>query len=556
MSWEESHEAPTDNQYGAPEDQGWGDQEAGAAQNGGWPDTADDYGAGAQNGNGNGGGWPDTGGDDYGGGPKYDNLNDESAFENLKPIDWDNEQIEEANHNDYQASASIRDMSEQEVATWREANQMTVDGNDCPRPIRVFEESRLPEDIIENLKTAGFKAPTPIQMQCWPMIMTGQDVIGVAQTGSGKTLGFMLPGIMHVRCQTSGSGPIILCVAPTRELASQILQEIMRFGSSQQNQLRCAGVWGGVSKRIQIQELRRNPQVLVGTPGRLLDFLNNGDTHLKRVTYMILDEADRMLDMGFKPQIKRIFSQIRPRGRQVLMFSATWPRGVEQLAQEFFTNNTLKVTIGSLETSANHNVEQRIEFISGFWDKKQRLVSLIKEYSTTKMLIFMKTKRSCDDMEHELTSQDFWAEAIHGDKEQHQRDSIIRNFKNNKIQCLIATDVASRGIHVDDVGMVINFDFPGDIETYVHRIGRTGRCGKSGISISFFDRSQDSARAAQLIDVLMEAQQPVPQDLYEMRGGGGGGSSRSYGRRRGRGGMRGGGGGRSGGWRGGSGGWM
>jgi len=380
--------------------------------------------------------------------------------------------------------------------------------------------------------------------------MSGRDMIGVAETGSGKTLAFLLPAIVHINAQPllrPGDGPIALVVAPTRELAKQIKVEVDKFGHTSQLKNTC--VYGGAPKREQAADLRRGVEILIATPGRLIDFLTTQTTNLQRVTYLVFDEADRMLDMGFEPDIRKIVGQIRP-DRQIVMFSATWPKEVENLANSFFTNagqkgsDPLLVRIGSDGTSANKNVAQHVEVFSDRYRKDTRLDQLLRQIlgQNGKVLVFLSTKRMTDQICRDLQRKGVNADAMHGDKDQHQRERVLRNFKTGQCQVLLATDVASRGLHVDDISHVINYDMSNNVEDYVHRIGRTGRSGKSGTAYTFFDR-RDSKKARPLIKVLEEAGQQVPNELRQLAASapsyGGGGRNRGFGGR----GRRGGGGG-------------
>jgi len=265
-------------------------------------------------------------------------------------------------------------------------------------------------------------------------------------------------------------------------------------------------------------------EIVIATPGRLLDFLEHNDTNLRRVTYLVLDEADRMLDMGFEPQIRGIVGQVRP-DRQTLMWSATWPDEVKTLARDFLKKH-IQVTIGNLKLSANHDVKQIVD-VCGPYDKDRKILGHLKEFMTdsAKVLIFTATKRMADELTANLRRDGWPALAIHGDKEQGERDWVLQQFKQGKNPIMIATDVASRGIHVDGLSLVINYDFPNNVEDYVHRIGRTGRAGNTGTAITYFTQ-KDSRKARDLIEIMEEAGQEVPAALRSMGGGGGYGGSR------------------------------
>ena len=421
--------------------------------------------------------------------------------------------------------------SEAEIREFRERSQISVLGREAPKPVTTFEEASFPEYMVRSMYDAGFKGPTPIQCQGWPVALSGCDMIGIAQTGSGKTLAFLLPALVHINDQPRlrvspkqrGDGPIALVLAPTRELAKQISDECRRFGRVTGIYNTC--VYGGASRQYQQRDLEKGVQIVIATPGRLLDFLNARVTNLKRVTYLVLDEADRMLDMGFEPQIRKILAQVRP-DRQTLMWSATWPKEVQALARDFL-NNPVHIQIGSLNLAANTDIEQLIEFVDE--DRKLQLLLRILEDilkdRKTKIVIFTETKRGCDMLGHELRDKRLPAEALHGDKTQRERDSIIRAFRAGDCQVLVATDVASRGLDVKDIQYVINFDFPAQIEDYVHRIGRTARAGAKGTAISFFTR-KNARSARDLAKIMKETKQPVPQPLYDLISVGGGDSHR------------------------------
>nr|XP_027126220.1 DEAD-box ATP-dependent RNA helicase 20-like [Coffea arabica] len=414
--------------------------------------------------------------------------------------------------NFYVESPSVRAMTEQEVAVYRARREMTVDGHDVPKPIRMFHEANFPDYCLEVIARLGFVEPTPIQSQGWPMALKGRDLIGIAETGSGKTLAYMLPALVHVSAQprlAQGDGPIVLVLAPTRELAVQIQEEAMKFGS----RIRSTCIYGGAPKGPQIRDLKRGVEIVIATPGRLIDMLEAQHTNLKRVTYLVLDEADRMLDMGFEPQIRKIVSQIRP-DRQTLYWSATWPREVEALARQFL-RNPYKVIIGSAELKANQSIRQIIEIVTDV-EKYTRLIRLLKEVMDgSRILIFVETKKGCDQVTRQLRMDGWPALSIHGDKSQDERDWVLADFKSGRNPIMIATDVAARGLDVKDIKCVVNYDFPSSLEDYVHRIGRTGRAGATGTAFTFFTHANGKF-ARDLIKILRDAGQIIPPDLSAM----------------------------------------
>jgi ATP-dependent RNA helicase DDX5/DBP2 len=417
---------------------------------------------------------------------------------------------------------------------------MKIQGNNVPRPITSFDEAGFPDYILTEIRAMGFTEPSAIQCQAWPMALSGRDVVAVAETGSGKTIAFALPAMVHINAQpllAPGDGPIVLILAPTRELAVQIQAECSRFGKS--SRIRNTAVYGGVPKGQQIRDLQRGAEIVVATPGRLIDMLESGKTNLKRVTYLVMDEADRMLDMGFEPQIRKIVSQIRP-DRQTLLFSATWPKEVQRLAMDF-QHDFIQVNIGSMDLTANHNVAQHVEVCTDF-EKRGKLVKHLDQISqeNAKVLIFVGTKRVADDLTKFLRQDGWPALAIHGDKAQQERDWVLAEFKSGRSPIMLATDVASRGLDVKDIRYVINYDFPNNCEDYIHRIGRTGRAGAKGTSYTYFT-AENSKAAKELVAILRESKSDVPPALEEMalyggRGGGGRGGGRGYGGGRGGGG--------------------
>ncbi|KAG0634638.1 P-loop containing nucleoside triphosphate hydrolase protein [Tuber brumale] len=477
----------------------------------------------------------------YGGGGAGDRMSNLGA--GLKAQSWDMNSLPKFEKSFYKEAPTVASRTPAEIEAFRLEKQMRVQGRDVPKPVVDFDEAGFPSYVMNEVKAQGFAAPTAIQSQGWPMALSGRDVVGIAETGSGKTLTYCLPAIVHINAQpllAPGDGPIVLVLAPTRELAVQIQQEVAKFGKS--SRIRNTCVYGGVPKGPQVRDLSRGVEVLIATPGRLIDMLETNKTNLRRVTYLVLDEADRMLDMGFEPQIRKILGQIRP-DRQTCMWSATWPKEVRQLASDFL-NDFIQVNIGSLELSANHNIQQIVEVINDY-DKRDRLIKHLEKVmddKNSKCLIFTGTKRTADDITRFLRQDGWPCLAIHGDKQQTERDWVLNEFKTGKSPIMVATDVASRGIDVRNITHVINFDYPNNSEDYVHRIGRTGRGGARGTAITFFT-TNDAKQARDLLTVLREAKQQIPPELADMSRSGFGGGGGRYGSSRGRGGRGGGGGG-------------
>ncbi|XP_063240899.1 uncharacterized protein LOC134541405 isoform X2 [Bacillus rossius redtenbacheri] len=436
--------------------------------------------------------------------------------ENLRKPHWDSGSLQPFLKNFYVPHANILGRSVEEIDKYRNSKAITVKGNNVPHPNQFFEEGNFPDYVMQEILKQGFAEPTAIQAQSWPIVLSGRDLVGIAQTGSGKTLAYVLPATVHINNQQRlgwGEGPIVLILAPTRELAQQIQTVARDFGSS--SLIRNTCVFGGAPKGPQARDLERGVEIVIATPGRLIDFLERGITNLRRCTYLVLDEADRMLDMGFEPQIRKIIEQIRP-DRQVLMWSATWPKEVQALAEDFLTDY-IQVNIGSLQLAANHNIIQIVDVCQEH-EKEEKLSKLLREIGAdkgNKTIIFVETKKKVDDITKAIRREGFPAISIHGDKSQPERDYVLTDFRNGKSSILVATDVAARGLDVEDVKYVINFDYPNTSEDYIHRIGRTGRCNLTGTAYAFFTPN-NARQAKDLIAVLEEAEQKINPKLVEM----------------------------------------
>ncbi|ANE52728.1 DEAD/DEAH box helicase [Flavisolibacter tropicus] len=351
-----------------------------------------------------------------------------------------------------------------------------------------FEQLGLIEPLLKALQKEGYTHPTPIQAQSIPLVLKGQDLLGLAQTGTGKTAAFVLPILQRLvenHYESKGYRHIrALILTPTRELASQIGDSIAAYGKH--TGLKHEVIFGGVSQHTQTIALRYGTDILVATPGRLLDLMNQDYIHLDYLEHFVLDEADRMLDMGFIHDVKKIVREL-PQEKQTLLFSATMPAQIAELTRNLL-RNPAKVEVTPVSTTAE-KVEQAIYFVSKK-DKSKLLVHLLNEANIKRTLVFTRTKHGADRISRDLNKQDLRSDAIHGDKTQGARERALHNFKTGKLRVLVATDIAARGIDVDDLTHVINFDLPNVPETYVHRIGRTGRAGTSGIALSFCDHEE------------------------------------------------------------------
>ena len=351
-----------------------------------------------------------------------------------------------------------------------------------------FESLKLIEPICRALATKGYENPTPIQTKAIPVILDGRDLLGCAQTGTGKTAAFALPIIqllLNNPVNDAGRKPIrSLILTPTRELAIQIGENFDSF--STHTGIRHAVVFGGVPQRSQVETIRRGVDVLIATPGRLLDLISQRIFTLRDLEIFVLDEADRMLDLGFVNDVKKIIRMI-PEQRQTLFFSATMPPTIQQLANSIL-NQPVKVQVTPVSSTAEL-VEQSVFFVEK-QDKQNLLVHVLTNHTIDSALVFTKTKHTADRVAKNLNKAGIRAEAIHGDKSQGQRQRALDNFKQRQTRVLVATDIAARGIDIENLSHVINYELPNIPETYVHRIGRTGRAGAEGIAFSFCDREE------------------------------------------------------------------
>ncbi|CAH8292730.1 unnamed protein product [Schistosoma turkestanicum] len=434
----------------------------------------------------------------------------------LRSVDWSAYTLAKFEKKFYHECSSVRDRSRRDVEEFRSKHKVTVLGHNVPRPLFKFSEAGFPSYIMSVIKKSKWDSPTPIQCQGWPVALSGRDLVGIAQTGSGKTASFLLPAIVHAKAQPSlkrGDGPIVLILVPTRELAQQVEKVAEDFCYSAGFKSAC--LYGGTSRTGQAEALGQSPEVVIATPGRLLDFLESRHTNLRRCTYLVLDEADRMLDMGFEPSIRRVVSQVRP-DRQTLMWSATWPREVKALAEDFLYDY-IQINVGSTKLSANHNIRQHVEILSE-GEKFKRLLSLLNSFDNARVLVFTETKKRTDELCQKLQDKGFDATAMHGDKHQKERDRALDMFREGHISVLVATDVASRGLDINDVRYIINYDYPSQTEDYIHRIGRTGRSDKKGTAYTFFSAKQPRL-ARELIEVLKEARQTIPDELFKIAEG-------------------------------------
>ncbi|CAO3599520.1 unnamed protein product [Absidia cylindrospora] len=418
----------------------------------------------------------------------------------------------------YIEPAELRDMTNDQVDLLRvELDGIKIRGVDCPKPIQKWTHCGLPAGCLEIIRKLKFDKPTSIQAQAVPAIMHGRDVIGVAKTGSGKTIAFLLPMFRHIKDQRPlemGEGPMAIIMTPTRELATQIHRECKPFLKVLGLKAVCA--YGGSPIKDQIADLKRGAEIIVCTPGRMIDLLcaNSGRvTNLARVTYMVLDEADRMFDMGFEPQVMKIVNNVRP-NRQTVLFSATFPRQMEALARKVL-KKPLEITVGGRSVVCS-DVEQIVE-VREDATKFMRLLEILGQFyndedDDARVLIFVDRQEAADNLLRDLIRKGYVCQSLHGGKDQVDRDSTIADFKSGATNILIATSVAARGLDVKQLKLVVNYECPNHMEDYVHRVGRTGRAGNKGTAYTFITPTQERY-AMDICKALRLSGQAIPPDL-------------------------------------------
>lgn len=421
--------------------------------------------------------------------------------------------------NFYVEVPEISRMSNEEVDAYRtELEGIQVKGKGCPRPIKTWAQCGVSKKEMDILKKLNFEKPTPIQCQAIPAIMSGRDLIAIAKTGSGKTIAFLLPMFRHILDQPpleDTDGPISIVMAPTRELCMQIGKDIKRFAKSLG--LRVVCVYGGTGISEQIAELKRGAEIIVCTPGRMIDMLaaNSGRvTNLRRVTYVTLDEADRMFDMGFEPQVIRIIENIRP-DRQTVMFSATFPRQMEALARRFL-KKPIEIQVGGRSVVCK-DVEQNVAILEEE-AKFFKLLELLGHYQEHgSIIVFVDKQENADILLKELIKASYSCMSLHGGIDQYDRDSTIVDFKSGRCRLLIATSVAARGLDVKHLILVVNYDCPNHYEDYVHRCGRTGRAGNKGFAWTFItpDQGRYCGELIRALELSGASVSPELQNLWE-----------------------------------------
>ncbi|XP_064401844.1 ATP-dependent RNA helicase DDX42-like [Halichondria panicea] len=432
----------------------------------------------------------------------------------LPPLDHSAVEYRAFNRNFYTEHPDITALSNSEVKELKKTLGLKVTGFSPPRPCVSFAHFGFDEALLSLIRKSEFAKPTGIQSQAVPVVTSGRDVIGIAKTGSGKTAAFLWPLLMHAIDQREikeGDGPIGLICTPTRELCQQIYHEARRFAKAYNLTVTC--VYGGGSKWEQCNTLKEGCEILVATPGRLIDLVKLKATNLQRVTYLVFDEADRMFDMGFEAQVRSIANHVRP-DRQTLLFSATFRKKVERLARDVLTD-PVRIVVGDLG-EANTDITQIVEVVKDEQEKWRWLLRrLVELTSAGSVLVFVTRKANSEQVATSLKTEGFSVGLLHGDMAQGDRDTTISSFKRKEFPILIATDVASRGLDISSIKTVVNFDVAKNIDTHVHRIGRTGRAGEKGTAYTLITH-RDAQFAGDLVRNMEVADQRVPEELIKL----------------------------------------
>uniref|UniRef100_A0A7S3DB06 RNA helicase n=1 Tax=Palpitomonas bilix TaxID=652834 RepID=A0A7S3DB06_9EUKA len=415
----------------------------------------------------------------------------------------------------------LENLPEEELDRIREEFYIHVEGDNCPPPVTRFKDLKIPFSLLDYLKAKGISKPTPIQMQALPVVLSGRDLIGIAFTGSGKTLVFSLPILLFSAEEElnnpfqRGDGPLGLILCPSRELANQTYEGLLEMADAMVRAglpaVRVLLAIGGIDMREQADVLNRGPHVVVATPGRLQDMLEKKRLVLKDCRYLALDEADRMIDQGFEDDMRNIMSFFSCQ-RQTVMFSATMPQKIQSFAKTALIQ-PITVNVGRAG-AASLDVTQEVEYVK----QEAKIVYLLQCLSKTPppVLIFCQNKKDVDDIHEYLVLKKVAVASIHGGKTQEERKAAVKDYKHGKKDVLVATDVASKGLDFADVQHVINFDMPDEIENYIHRIGRTGRCGNRGVATTFINKSNSEVTLRDLKHLLIEAKQRLPPALAGM----------------------------------------
>uniref|UniRef100_W5KWD2 ATP-dependent RNA helicase DDX42 n=1 Tax=Astyanax mexicanus TaxID=7994 RepID=W5KWD2_ASTMX len=432
----------------------------------------------------------------------------------LPPIDHSEIDYPPFEKNFYIEHEELNSLTGTQVVELRQKLNLRVSGAAPPKPCTSFAHFNFDEQLMNQIRKSEYTKPTPIQCQGVPIALGGRDMIGIAKTGSGKTAAFIWPMLVHIMDQKEleqGDGPIAVIVCPTRELCQQIHTECKRFGKVYG--LRSVAVYGGGSMWEQAKALQEGAEIVVCTPGRLIDHVKKKATSLQRVTYLVFDEADRMFDMGFEYQVRSIASHIRP-DRQTLLFSATFRKKIEKLARDILID-PIRVVQGDIG-EANEDVTQLVEVLPNGTDKWVWLTRRLVEFTSSgSVLIFVTKKANCDELATNLQQEGYSLGLLHGDMDQSERNKVISDFKKKSLPVLVATDVAARGLDIPSIRTVVNYDVARDIDTHTHRIGRTGRAGEKGVAYTLLTQ-KDTTFAGDLVRNLEGANQSVSKDLLDL----------------------------------------
>jgi len=514
------------------EETGGNNGKGGGERNGNNGDRNGGYHGDNGNGEQNGGKGNDRGGQGKGGKGKGADHQDRRIFDDGSEKDWrkrqDGRRPGQEGKTELEVFGEIKERSTAGIDFDKyDAIPVQVSGNgkEDIKPISRFSEAKFVDSLFDNLRRCGYDRPTPVQKYSVPIVTGGRDCMACAQTGSGKTCAFMLPCLESLLRSgpppRSGGGrpkasPCGLVLAPTRELAVQIHAESCKF--SYETGIRCCIVYGGADMREQRNELERGCDILVATPGRLTDMQERGNVSLELIQFFILDEADRMLDMGFEPQVRQIVERTNmgaksKHPRQSMMFSATFAREVQAMASDFL-HDYIFITVGRVG-AASELVTQQVQYAGDLAQKVHALDRVIKEHAALGLaIIFVETKRAADTLEMDLHNAGTAVTAIHGDRTQTEREEALNAFKSGANPVMVATDVAARGLDIPNVALVVNFDMPKQLDDYVHRIGRTGRAGRRGTAVAFVN--ERCGYLPELGDLLKNAKQEVPMWFDEL----------------------------------------
>uniref|UniRef100_A0A673TY70 RNA helicase n=1 Tax=Suricata suricatta TaxID=37032 RepID=A0A673TY70_SURSU len=445
-----------------------------------------------------------------------DNVKEQESYNSKQKIDLP------AIKKNFYLESETSSMTQEQVDIWRKENYNVMcddlkndEKRQIPNPTCTFEDAvKYYPEAMENIRKAGFRKPTPIQSQAWPIVLQGFDLIGVSQTGTGKTLSYLMPGFIHLDSQPiireQRIRPRMLVLTPTRELAIQVQAECLKYPYKG---LKSVCIYGGGDRNDQIQTLKKGVDIIIATPGRLNDLQMNNFVDLRGISYLVLDEADKMLDLGFEPQIMKTLLDVRP-DRQTIMTSATWPCAVRRLAESYLKEPMI-VYVGTLDLVAVSTVKQNI-IVTTEEEKRSYIQDFVENMSQKeKVIVFVSRKAVADHLTSDLALQSISVESLYGNREQKDQERALGNFKTGKVRILIATDLGSRGLDIHDITHVYNYDFPRNIEEYVHRVGRTGRAGKTGTSITLITR-KDWRIAGELVNILERTRQSVPEELEAM----------------------------------------